>query len=279
VSRGVPIFFRRQQNICLRTDSCVILVLGKSSIRIRERGVSIHALFPLPLIFKRKSSYIPSVEKSKTSGLMDILNRKIQVYLEGLTPDRDPILTEMETLAKEKNFPIIGPLVGRLLSLLASGTRAERILELGSGFGYSAYWFAKAIAKSGKVICTERDPRNRDLALNFLSRGGLIEKIDFKMGDSLSIIDELEGEFDLILNDIDKESYPKAFHKAVPRLRKGGILIADNVLWSGRVVEKEQDAATRAIREFNELTHTSPQLLTTVIPIRDGVSLSLKIRD
>ena len=208
---------------------------------------------------------------------MDILNPRIKDYLEKLTPERDPILTEMETLAIQKNFPIIGPLVGRLLALLAKGTGAKRILELGSGYGYSAYWFANAIGRNGKVICTDGDPRNRERALDFLSRAGLEDKIDFRVGDALSIIDELVGEFDLILNDIDKESYPRALHKAVPRLRKGGILISDNVIWSGRVVEKNPDSATRSILEFNRLLYTSPELLTTIIPLRDGVSVSIKI--
>ena len=229
------------------------------------------------MIFRIDSSYILSTFYDERSLSLEIINPEIQKYLEALIPQRDQVLGEMEALAKRNNFPIIGPLVGRLLAQLTIATKAKQILELGSGYGYSAYWFSKALDPRGKVICTDGDPKNRERALEFFRRGGVLDKIDFRVGDALSIIDEVEGEFDIILNDIDKESYPDAFHKAVPRLKHGGLLIADNILWSGRVAEKNPDRPTRGILEFNKLIYSSSNLWTTVIPLRDGVSISIKI--
>ncbi len=208
---------------------------------------------------------------------MDIIQPEINAYLERLIPERDDVLTEMEEIAKKKNFPIVGPLVGRLLAQLTLLTKAKRILELGSGFGYSAYWFAKAAGENGRVICTDGEASNRERALEYLKRGGIINRVDFRVGNALEIIDELDGQFDIILNDIDKEDYPEALQKGVPRLKRGGLLITDNVIWSGRVLERNPDKSTQAILEFNKLIYESRELWTTIIPLRDGVSVSLKL--
>jgi predicted O-methyltransferase YrrM len=208
---------------------------------------------------------------------MEIVNPKIKRYLFSLIPERDEVLTEMEALARRRDFPIIGPVVGRLLAQLTMISGAKRILELGSGFGYSAYWFAKAAGRNGKVICTDRDPKNRKQALEFLKRAGLARRVDFRVGNALQVIDDLHGTFDIILNDIDKVDYPRAFRKAVSRLKKGGILITDNVIRHGRVVERNPDTSTKAILEYNRLIYKSPKLWTTIIPLRDGVSVSVKL--
>ncbi|MGA9363606.1 MAG: O-methyltransferase [Bacteroidota bacterium] len=208
---------------------------------------------------------------------MDIVAPKIEKYLIDLLPERDEALVEMEAIASKTGFPIIGPLVGRLLAQVTILSGARRILELGSGFGYSAYWFAKAVATDGKVICTDTDPKNRDRALGFFKQGGLLDRVDFRVGNALQIIEELSGEFDIILNDIDKEQYPEAFRKAVPRVKRGGLLITDNVIRSGRVAESNPDNSTKAIMEFNKLIYNTHELWTTIIPLRDGVSLTLKL--
>src|SRR3989442_41877 len=135
----------------------------------------------------------------------------------------------MQQNAIERNFPIIGPLVGRMLYTIAQASRAHRILELGSGFGYSAYWFAKALGKDGLVVCTEANPDNAARAEEYFQRGKIVSKVKFLVGDALKLVDEIDGQFDIIFNDIDKHQYPKAFRKALPRLRKGGLLISDNV--------------------------------------------------
>ena len=208
---------------------------------------------------------------------MDMVNSHIVDYLLNVTPERDDVLHDMEEYALARNFPIVGPLVGRLLYVMAKSTQAKRILELGSGFGYSAYWFAKALGKEGEVICTEGNPDNADHAKSYFTRAKLSHKITFLVGDALKLIDTIEGQFDIIFNDIDKHQYPKAYRKALPRLRKGGILISDNVLWSGKVLNHKPDADTAGILTYNRLIYSSKELFSTIIPLRDGVSLSIKV--
>ncbi|HZY10662.1 MAG TPA: O-methyltransferase [Bacteroidota bacterium] len=208
---------------------------------------------------------------------MDLVNSHIVEYLLDVTPERDEILENMEQYALERNFPIIGPLVGRMVYLLTQACQAKRILELGSGFGYSAYWFAKATPKDGQIICTEDDHENVDRAREYMRRGKLSHKVTFLVGDALKLIDTLDGQFDIIFNDIDKHQYPKAFRKALPRLRKGGMLISDNVLWSGRIFDRKPDAETAGILTYNRLIYSSKELFSTIIPIRDGVSISIKL--
>lgn len=207
---------------------------------------------------------------------MDIVHPEIEKYLWNSIPERDAILTEMEKFAEERDFPIVGPLVGRLFHLLTVGTKAKRILELGSGFGYSAYWFAKGVGKDGKVILTEKDAENVRMAEQYFRKGGLLDRVEILQGDALKVIEKLNGSFDIIFNDIDKKEYPKGFRKAIPLLRKGGLFLADNVLWHGKILDARPDAATAGILTFNRLIF-SKEVFTTILPLRDGVSISLKL--
>jgi caffeoyl-CoA O-methyltransferase len=209
--------------------------------------------------------------------LMEILSSPIENYLQELLPQRDSVLTDMERIAKEKGFPIIGPLVGRLLCQLARLTQARRIFELGSGYGYSAVWFSKGMPADGRIISTDGSAVNARMARQFFGRAGIVEQVDFRVGDALTLLDREAGPFDLILNDIDKHEYPQAFERAIPKLRKGGLLITDNVLWHGRVVSNDLDPSTVGVLKFNELAYHSSEVYTTIIPLRDGVALSLKL--
>lgn len=182
----------------------------------------------------------------------------------------------MEALAEKRHFPIVGPLVGRLLYQLALIHRAERVLELGSGFGYSAYWFAKGLPKTGRVICTEGSADRIRQGVDFLNRAGLEGQVEFRQGDALELIARAEGPFDIIFCDIDKAAYPDALALGLPKLRAGGLFIADNVLWSGRVASASDDPDTAGIKAFNKAIYARPELTTTLIPLRDGVSVSLK---
>jgi predicted O-methyltransferase YrrM len=208
---------------------------------------------------------------------MDLIQKDINGYLQNVTPPRDEVLAEMEKYAEKNQFPIVGPLVGRLLYMYASLMGAKKVLELGSGYGYSAYWFAKAIGSRGKVICTEGNPANAERAKKYFARGGIGNKVDFRVGDALQIIDGLKGNFDIIFNDVDKYQYPMVFGKALGRLRKGGLLISDNLLWSGKILDKKRDADTNGIIEYTRLIYTSKDLFTIIVPLRDGVSVSLKL--
>ena len=206
-----------------------------------------------------------------------IVNPQIEEYLRSLEPPDDIILKEMEELGGERGFPIVGPLVGKLLHQLALTIGAQRIFEMGSGFGYSTYWFAKAVNDTGAVFFTDFSNANAKLALNFFKRGEIDNRIRIHVGDSLSILDTIPGHFDIIFNDIDKERYPLVVEKAYNRLRKGGLLIADNLLWFGRVLRDDDSSSTKGVKEFTRLLLFEKGFLTTIIPIRDGISISLKL--
>lgn len=208
---------------------------------------------------------------------MNITDPDINEYIKNILPRNDKILAEMENYAALNGFPIIGPLVGPFLRQLARITKAERIFEMGSGYGYSAYWFAGGMNKKGRIICTDGEDDNKNRALGYLKRGGFDSMVDFHVGDALEIIKRFEGPFDIILNDIDKQDYPRAFDLAVARLRPGGIFITDNVLWSGRVLDKNPDATTAAILEFNGKLFNTGNFLSSIIPIRDGLGMAVKL--
>jgi predicted O-methyltransferase YrrM len=222
---------------------------------------------------------------------LDVLHPSIDEYLLDVIPARDEVLTEMEAYARERRFPIVGPLVGRVLHQLVLLTNPTRIFEMGSGFGYSAYWMAKALRQpEARIICTDGSQENADRAAGYLARGGIANRIDYRVGNALEIIDETAGEFDIIYNDIDKDGYPEAFDKAIPRLRSGGLFITDNMLWLGRVVTYDTDAdvqeldeeeqwvhnTTVGVKELTRLLYSSPDVFTTIIPLRDGVSVAIK---
>jgi predicted O-methyltransferase YrrM len=207
----------------------------------------------------------------------DIVFPHIEKYLESLETTRDAVLAEMERQAHEGDFPIVGPLVGRLLCLLAKSIGAKRIMELGSGFGYSGYWFARSLPEDGELILTEGSAKNMAQAREFFRQGGVRCRARFEVGDAFEILDRLPGEFDIIFNDVGKEQYPTAFHRAVPRVRRGGYFISDNMLWGGRVVNDASHPTTRGVLELTQLLLQAPNLYTTILPVRDGVSVSLKL--
>jgi predicted O-methyltransferase YrrM len=206
-----------------------------------------------------------------------ILSSDLETYLESLLPSRHPILREMEAEAARRQFPIVGPLVGSFLALLARAIQARRVLELGAGFGYSAFWLAEALPEGGHLLAFEADRENVRLGRRYLERAGLAEKVTFRQGDALKLIEAEEGPFDLIFNDVDKDAYPQVLTLALPKLRKGGLLVTDNALWSGRVLERPADSWTAGIQAYNRMAFSHPGLLTTIVPLRDGVAVSLKI--
>jgi predicted O-methyltransferase YrrM len=214
---------------------------------------------------------------------MDIVNPKIEEYLRGLLGREDnEVLREMETLAEERDFPIVGRLVGVTLELLARSIGARRVLELGSGFGYSAYWFARAVGPAGQVEMTDGDAANQDKAIDYLGRAGFTDRVHPWVGNALDIIESLPGEFDIIFCDIDKGDYPMAWARARERIRVGGLYLCDNVLWSGRVAEEKPEDDVRpgwtaAIMEHNEAIAADPRYVQTVVPTRDGVMVALRV--
>ena len=197
-------------------------------------------------------------------------------YLEGLAPARDAVLEEMEVRARAERFPIIGPLVGALCELCARAIGARRVFEMGSGFGYSTVWFARAVGDGGEVVHTDGSETRSSEARGYLARAGLCARVRFLVGDARALLRRESGPFDLIFCDIDKEGYPEALELARPRLRSGGLLITDNTLWHGRVAREDDDATTRAVRAYNRAAFEAEDLMSVIVPLRDGVGVHLK---
>ena len=209
------------------------------------------------------------------------VNPAIEDYMRQLLNGTDHnVLLAMEELAEKNNFPIVGRLVGVFLETMAKSINAERVFEFGSGYGYSAYWFAKAVGDKGKVYCSEADLVNLKKAEQYLSDAGLWQRIEFKAGMAQSIFAETEGLFDICYNDVDKCDYPEIWLLAKDRIRSGGLYIADNVLWRGRVaVSQYKDVFqgwTEAIKEHNRLIFNDPDFDAFINPIRDGVLVARK---
>lgn len=209
---------------------------------------------------------------------MNFLAADVGDYLRNLTNRfDDPVLIEMEKVAEEKGFPIVGRVCGAALEMMTRAIGGRRVFEMGSGYGFSAYWFARAVGESGEVILTDGDPENAKQAEGYLSRVGLWDRCRFEVGDAIQTLEKTNGEFDVIYCDIDKQDYPKAFEAARSRLTVGGLYLCDNVLWSGRVARDDDDDQTKAIRRQNELIYGDENFLPAIIPIRDGIMAALRV--
>ncbi len=209
---------------------------------------------------------------------MDITTPVIEKYVYSMLPPRDALLRDMEAEAERRDIPIVGPAVGRLFYQLARMTSAKTVFEMGSAIGYSTIWWARGVGEGGRVVYTDSDRKNADEARRNFERAGVADRVEIKLGDALELLSEEKDEFDIIFNDVDKEDYLRVFRLAVPRVRKGGLFVSDNVLWHGRVGDPsmKNDAATKAILEFNKLLYAAPELFTTILPLRDGVAVAMK---
>lgn len=222
---------------------------------------------------------------SETTPLLPSMNRgillapEVDAYLMSLCPDSPQVIAEMEALAVQRGFAVVGPLVGRFLWQLACLNGAKTVFEMGSGFGYSTAWFALAVGEGGRVCFTDSSPDNCERARGFLGRLGLNDRVEYHVGEAVATLERVGGTYDLVMIDVEKEQYPRAFEVAAPRVKPGGMLICDNVLWHGKVArEWETDEATQAIREYNRLMFEHPDFLSTILPLRDGLGLSFKMR-
>ncbi len=201
----------------------------------------------------------------------------VQTYLFDLYRRQDgPVLIDMETEADARGFPIVGRMVGAFLEVMALSVGARRIFEFGSGYGYSAYWFSRAVGEGGTVTCTDGKPENARKARTYLERAGYWTRIDFRVGWAQDVFRATDGLFDVIYNDVDKGDYPEVWSLARDRVRPGGLYIADNTLWSGRVVQDRvvddvRPGWTEAIKEHNRLIADDPDYDWFLNPIRDGV--------
>ncbi len=215
---------------------------------------------------------------------VQIVNRDVEQYMRSLLARHDePVLLEMEKVAEQRQFPIVNRHVGVTLEILTRAIGAHRIFELGSGYGYSAYWFAKGGGPKAEIHCTDGDPENAKAAEGFLRRAGLWDRISFHVSDAVTALKKTPGDYDIVYNDIDKHGYPDAWRASRDRIRPGGFYICDNVLWSGRVAEgpSKDDVRpvwTEAIKRHNAMIASDKDYLSSILPIRDGVMLAHRLR-
>ena len=207
-----------------------------------------------------------------------IINEEIEKYIDDHLPDRPREFKVAEEYAKTNNFPIIGPLVGSFLYLITKLSKPKKILELGSGFGYSAAWFAFASPDTCSIVCTDTDEKNINKANELFSSKPFWSKINYFQGDALEESENIDDQYDVIFCDIDKWEYPNAFDEHIEKLNTGGCFIFDNTLWSAKVLDATSDQDTVAIQELNRTLAQSNNFYSMIYPIRDGVTVAYKIR-
>jgi len=212
-------------------------------------------------------------------GFASILRPEQEGYLDRLLPPRDPLLREMEERAEREDIPISDPEVGRLLSVLARSVGARRILEIGAAIGYGAVWLARG-APEARVQSVDVDPERLAAAREYLERAGLADRVELIEGKALEVIQRLDGPFDLVYVDAVKTEYRRYLDLALPKLRVGGLIVCDNLLWGGEVAApgEEEDRDADALRAFNGYLMMHPQLQAVVLPLGDGVGLATKIK-
>lgn len=200
-------------------------------------------------------------------------------YLDSLVPPRPEEMQKMEAYAKEHRFPIIGPASGYLCYQIARMGNAKKIFELGSGYGYSTAWFAKAVVENGGGVVQHVvwDKKLSQMAKEHLSVLGYENVVNYTIGEAVQSLRDSGDTYDLIFSDIDKEGYPDSLPVIEEKLRSGGILILDNLLWSGKIFdERDRSTSTLAIKEFTQKITKSDAWIASIIPIRDGLLLAYK---
>jgi caffeoyl-CoA O-methyltransferase len=210
---------------------------------------------------------------------LEPVDPEIRRYLDSLVPLRAPELAAMEAEAERTKFPIIGPAAGQFCYMVARLIEARSVFELGSGFGYSTAWFARAVREHGGGVVhhTVWDAELSREARTRLGALGFADIVQYHIGEAVQTLSETRGCFDLVFLDIDKEGYPAALPVIHERLRPGGVLIADNLLWHGQVIDpKDRSKDTVGVREFTRLVTTGQNWLASVVPIRDGLLLAYR---
>jgi caffeoyl-CoA O-methyltransferase len=205
-----------------------------------------------------------------------ITDPKVEQYIYDLLPARDSVLTEMEQYAEDRKVPIVGAVVGRFLAALVMMSKARRIFELGSAIGYSTIWLARAAGQDAEVHYSDGSAQNAERAQQYFERAGVADRIHVHVGDALTALGQVSGEFDLIFNDVDKQGYPAVLEAVPGRIRQGGLFVTDNTLWHSRVLDP-QDQTDHAVRLFNERLFASPFFYVSQLPLRDGVSVALRL--
>jgi predicted O-methyltransferase YrrM len=213
-------------------------------------------------------------------GKASILQPEQESYLDRMLPPRDALLREMEDLAHREDIPIADPEVGRLLGVLARGTGARHILEIGTAIGYGTLCLARG-GPEARVTTIDVSARQIERARGFLGRAGVLDRVDLVEGAALDVLPRLSGPFDLVFVDAVKEEYRRYLDQVLPKLRVGGMLVFDNLLWAGHVAappEDEADDQADSLRAFNGYLMMHPQLNAVLLPLGDGIGLATKIK-
>jgi caffeoyl-CoA O-methyltransferase len=210
----------------------------------------------------------------------ELVSPRLAEYLTGLVPPREPELREMEEQAARSGFPIIGAPAGQLCYLLTRLTGARRVFELGSGFGYSTAWFARGVQENGggTVHHVVWDEALSAEARERLGRLGYGDVVRYHVGEAVQALRESEeGPFDIIFNDIEKQLYPESLPVIESKLRPGGVLIIDNMLWHGAVLDdRDRTPATEGVREVTRRLTASPEWVSMLVPFRDGQIVAIR---
>jgi predicted O-methyltransferase YrrM len=212
---------------------------------------------------------------------MELFNPQVVDYLNALARHGDPVLTRLEAEAAQERFPIIGPAAGQYCYLIARLLGAKRVFELGSGFGYSTIWFAKAVRDNGggTVTHTVWDAGLSARARKNIAEAGLSDMVQFHEGEAVAALRAAQGPFDIIFNDIDKHGYPDSLPVVKEKLRVGGALIIDNMLWHGAIFDDaDQSPMTVGVREVTRRIYEDRDWAASLIPIRDGMITACKLR-
>jgi len=211
-----------------------------------------------------------------------IVPEAVERYLHGLNHLEDPLLAEMARAGAAADLPLVDAEVGALLRVLVAATGASRVLEIGTAIGYSGVWLAGALPPGGMLLTMEVNPDRARDARAYFARAGLADRVSVIVGDAQRMLAKVAGPFDLIFQDGDKAMYVPLLDRLVELLRPGGLLVTDNVLWDGEVVPgyvtppRRDAASTRAIADYNERLNAHPRLMTATVPLRDGMSISVR---
>jgi caffeoyl-CoA O-methyltransferase len=207
------------------------------------------------------------------------MSEQVRDYLNTLVPPRPPELAAMEEYAQEANFPIIGPAAGQFCYVIARLAGARKVFEMGSGYGYSTAWFARAVRENGggTVHHVVWDEELSARARRHLSRLGYSDFVRYHVGEAVETLRHMDDSFDVIFNDIDKQAYPASLPVVAEKLQPGGVLIIDNMLWSGRIFDADDSSpATEGVRQFTRDIVSDPAWIVSLVPIRDGLIVALR---
>jgi predicted O-methyltransferase YrrM len=211
---------------------------------------------------------------------MDVIPVELQQYAEKHTTEENPLLKKInrETHAQILHPRMLsGQLQGRFLSMISCMLRPRVILEIGTYTGYSALCLAEGLQEKGKLITIDINEELHDRVSGYFRKAGLHDRVDYRIGDAIRIIPEITETFDLVYIDADKENYARYFDLVIDRVNLNGIILADNVLWSGKVLDAKPDKDTRAIVDFNVKVHRDSRVENVLLPVRDGIMLMRKV--